>query len=153
MPVNVALAPATPPSFAIRYSHKFSSTQRLCKAYSYSTYNVNRSKSMGASCTCLFGELRPRYDITETNCTGKQKTVCMIPSVASVQERGIGGWGIPFTFRALRVTAPVGCALKRNLLICSAGSHASPTSGYDILAWQKNTQRGKVLLLCDERVV
>jgi hypothetical protein len=41
--MNVALAPATPYlglSFAIRYSHKFSYTQRLCKAYS--TYNVNR---------------------------------------------------------------------------------------------------------------
>jgi hypothetical protein len=66
----------------------------------------------------------------------------MIPSIASVQERGISRWGIPFTFRALRVTAPVGCALKRNLLIY-APRDRTPTSGCDILVWQKNTQRGK----------
>jgi hypothetical protein len=45
----------------------------------------------------------------------------MIPSVASMQERSISGWGIPFTFRALRVTAPVGCALKHNLLTMLRG--------------------------------
>jgi hypothetical protein len=79
----------------------------------------------------------------------------MIPSIASVQERGISRWGIPFTFRALRVTAPVGCALKRNLLIYAPRDRTLRRRRVAIF-WcgRKIPKEGKiVLLLCDERVV
>lgn len=57
------------------------------------TYNENW---VGASGVCPFGDLSPRYDITETKLQQATGQACHVPSAALMQERGI-------VFMALRL--------------------------------------------------